>query len=633
MSRVNDFAKTLDDQTTKSVRAASAAKVAARRDALAKAFDDPEDARAEAHQIKDFVLDNLDTLLTELEKNCRKNGIQIHHAKDANEANAIVLQICQRVSPPPTPSPRTDIVERGLNQPIIVKGKSMATEEIHLNQHLINAGYEVVETDLGEFVVQLDGDTPSHIITPIIHKNRKQIADTFSREGLGEYTEVPESLTMQARAHLRSKFRDASVGISGVNFAIAESGRLAIVENEGNNRLCTTVPPVHIAVMGIEKILPKEEDLALFIPLLTGSATGQAISTYVHLIRGPRQPEEPDGPNEVHLILLDNGRRKVLDGPYRDILRCIRCGACLNVCPVYRQASGHGYGHVYSGPLGAVLAPALEGVKVMGDLAKASSLCGACEEVCPVRIPIPRMLLELRNEGENGSWKGFATATTHPSLWGIGLKLLPMASTIPVGGLRKWTEFREPPKRIGRPFRSWWQGRPENPLSTMFVRGEGAGGGETSSRPDDISHREEPRPWDQFKANLEALGGRIISKDEYDQILTRPHFRDPILGESTAGLWDAEVGISLAHAAIAKTGTLVMSSSPETTRLSSVVPKQNLVIVDRAAMFTDLKKAIPHLPKTNVGLISGPSRTADIEGVMVRGVHGPGELLVFVRDP
>jgi len=438
-SRVEDYAREIAPGTTESVRSASALKVVQRSQALDQVFSDPDAARRAAAETKAYVLDNLKVLLLELEQNCTKNGIQVHWAKDAESANRQIIEICRLAAP------------RGGT---IAKAKSMATEEIHLNKYLEEAGYAPVETDLGEFVVQIDHDTPSHIVTPIIHKSRKQVAQSFEREHLGPYTEVPEDLAKQARNYLRSKFREAKIGISGVNFAIASTGRLVLVENEGNNRLSTTAPPVHIAIMGIEKILPTEDDLALFLPLLAGSATGQRITTYGHFISGPRRDDESDGPTEVHLIRLDKGRTKILADKYRDILRCIRCGACLNVCPVYRQASGHGYGHVYSGPLGAVLAPALEGVEKFGDLAKASSLCGACEEVCPVRIPIPHMLLELRDEGvrkgvlkDSAPWGAYAFGATRPGFWWLGLKLLPMAETLPHPLKSAWHEYRALLKR------------------------------------------------------------------------------------------------------------------------------------------------------------------------------------------
>lgn len=443
--RVEEFARQLSRDKIDSVRGASALKTAARRDALPTVFEDPASAQEFAARTKSFVLDNLKALLLDFETNCTANGIQVHWARDAAEANQIILELCREASP---------------NGGIIAKAKSMATEEIHLNEHLIEAGFQPVETDLGEFVAQIDGDTPSHIVTPIIHKNRREIAASFEREGLGPYSEVPEELAMQARGHLRDQFREAVVGISGVNFGIASTGRLVLVENEGNNRYSTTLPRVHIALMGIEKLLPEESDLAIFLPLLAASATGQRITSYVHFIQGPRQPDELDGPEAVHVVLLDNGRTKVLNGPYRDILRCIRCGACLNVCPVYRQASGHAYGHVYPGPVGAVLVPAMN--KEYLDLAKASTLCGACQEVCPVKIPIPKMLLELRHEQEDSSklpWKQYRFGANHPRAWRLGLTMLPMAASLPHPLKKNWEEFRGAPKRQEKNFRRWWRDR------------------------------------------------------------------------------------------------------------------------------------------------------------------------------
>ena len=441
-TRFDEFVRDIDQSTINSVRRSSIKFTNARQETLNEVFDDVDVARRQAAEIKSFVLDNLKDLLLQLEKSCTANGIQVHWAKDAESANKIVLALCKIARP---------------EGATVVKAKSMATEEIHLNKHLIEAGHTPVETDLGEFVIQIDDDRPSHIVAPIIHKDRRQIAKSFEKCGLGEYTEEPEELTMQARAHLREKFRRADVGVSGVNFAIAETGRIVLVENEGNNRLSTTAPNIHIALMGIEKVLPSEKDLPLFLRLLAGSATGQKITVYTHLISGPKKSEQ-DGPQEVHLILLDNGRTKVLNGPYRDILRCIRCGACLNVCPVYRQSTGHAYRHVYPGPVGAVLAPALEGIESMGDLAKASSLCGSCEEVCPVAIPIPDMLLHLRSQDARNSsviWKWFGAGAKNAKLWRTGVKLLPMAGGAPPG----WREFRDAPKRQDRSFRRWWRDR------------------------------------------------------------------------------------------------------------------------------------------------------------------------------
>ncbi len=447
---VEQFAQDLGSPVKGAIHKASALKISSRKKALKEFLEDSEAAREYAANVKAYVLDNLKELLVQFETKCIESGIQVHWAKDAGAANAVITDLCQRYSP-------------GV---AVVKAKSMATEEIHLNDHLVASGIEPIETDLGEFVAQLDHDLPSHIVTPIIHKSRDDVAKIFAREGLGPYTTDPEELALQARTRLREVFKSARVGISGVNFGVVESGRLVLVENEGNNRLSTTAPEVHVALMGIEKILPRDSDLPMFLRLLAGSSTGQQLTVYTHFIRGPRRPDERDGPNEVHLILLDNGRSKVLNGPYRDILRCIRCGACLNVCPVYRQASGHAYKHVYSGPLGAVLAPALEGIDQHKDLPFASSLCGACEEVCPVKIPIPDLLLSLRHEAQRARlaknlapWKMFAFGSGSAFRWSVGLTLLPLARHLPHPALRGWTVERELPSKIGRDFRGWWHDR------------------------------------------------------------------------------------------------------------------------------------------------------------------------------
>ncbi len=450
---VEQFARQIAPEKAANVGKASAVRVTSRIKALAQAYEDPDAARQRAAEIKSYVLDNLRSLLIELEAKCEANGIQVHWAKNAESARRIVLDICRSSG------------QASVQPPVIVKAKSMVTEEIHLNPFLEENGFEPVETDLGEYVVQLEHETPSHIIAPIVHMNRRQIADAFEREGLGPHTEDPGELTMQAREKLRGYFRKAKIGISGVNFAVAETGRLVLVENEGNSRLSTTAPDVHIALMGIEKVIPREADLALFLRLLGCSATAQHVTGYAHMISGPRKDEQ-DGPRTVHLILLDNGRTKILKGQYREILRCIRCGACQNVCPVYRQVSGHGYHHVYSGPIGAVLAPALDGVEKMGWVAKASSLCGACEEVCPVKIPIPRMLLQIRDEATRAGviedaapWRLYAKAAASGWKWRAGLKLLPMASRFPHPLKQGWTEYRVMPHRSSRNFRSWWNDR------------------------------------------------------------------------------------------------------------------------------------------------------------------------------
>ena len=305
----------------------------------------------------------------------------MHWADTAEDAREIVLKLCR---------------DKGVR--MAVKSKSMATEEIDLNEALEHAGVTPVETDLGEYIIQLAHERPSHIIAPAIHKTKGQVAELISAVARKQLAADPEVLTAAARVLLREKFLQADMGITGANFAVAETGTVVLVTNEGNGRMVTTLPRIHVAVMGIEKVIPSMTDLMVFLALLARSATGQKLSSYTTLVRGPRQAGELEGPEEFHLILMDGGRARQIAGPLREALYCLRCGACLNVCPVYRQIGGHAYGHTYPGPIGILLTAMLKGDRSVKDLAHASSLCGACKDVCPVRIDIPRMLVELREQ-------------------------------------------------------------------------------------------------------------------------------------------------------------------------------------------------------------------------------------------
>ena len=369
-----------------------------------------EELRYKAHSIKRQVIENLDTYLEEFEQNCQKNGITVHWAKDAEEARNIIANLAQEN-----------------NVKTVVKSKSLTTEEIDLNHFLIDNGLETLETDLGEYIVQLMDQIPSHLTAPALHLTRQDIAKLF-QEKLGvEYTEEPTELLTIARERLREKFLTAEMGISGVNFGIAETGSFCIVENEANARLTVGLPKLHVAVMGIEKVLPTMNDLAYFLKLLGPSATGQKASVYVDFIGGNGAEKYKEGPEQVHIVLLDNGRSKILANPQlRETLFCIRCGACLNTCPIYQQIGGHAYGWVYMGPIGITLIPQYLGT-VEGKYAPfVSSLCGACYEICPVRINIPKHLLKLRNtvveagqsmKVEKAGMAGFAFLANHPKLY------------------------------------------------------------------------------------------------------------------------------------------------------------------------------------------------------------------------
>ncbi len=335
--------------------------------------------------IRRYALANLPDLLEQLEATLTANGVKVHWAETPAEANAIVLDIARR-----------------RNAASMVKGKSMVSEEVGLNHAMAAAGIEALETDMGEYIVQLANEAPSHIIMPAIHKTKEQIAELFAAKLPGvAYTDNVDALIRVGREVLRKKFAAADIGLSGVNFAVAETGTIYLVENEGNGRMCTTVPRVHVAITGIEKVVARLEHVVPLNSLLPRSATGQAVETYQNFISGPRKPHELDGPDEVHLILLDNGRTQAYaDVQLRATLQCIRCGACMNHCPVYARIGGHAYGTTYPGPIGAIISPHLLGLESTYPLAFASTLCGACAEVCPVRIPIVDILIRLRNEAQ-----------------------------------------------------------------------------------------------------------------------------------------------------------------------------------------------------------------------------------------
>ena len=422
-------------------------------------FADPDRLRQLAGEIKQHVVENLDTYLPQVEAKLQANGAHVHWAATGEEACATVLRIMQA---------------RGAKK--MVKSKTMVSEEIELAPYLEKYGIEALETDLGEFIVQIDRDHPSHLVRPIIHKNRREIAQSFEREGLGAYNDDPETITRRARQFLRHKYLAADVGLTGANFLSVESGRLVIVTNEGNSRFSLAAPKCHIALVGIEKLVPRDRDLGLFLNLLARSATAQQLTVYTEFISGPKASTQPDGPEEMHVIFVDNNRTEVLASELRAILRCIRCGACLNVCPVYRQASGHAYRSVYPGPVGSVLTPLLAGEHFAekADLPKACSVCGACNEVCPVNIPLPDLLLRLRDKGKREHaplaaagtppMAAWAVMASRPAAWKAALcggKLLDYLppQLIPVPALHAWSAQRTLPNWRGGEFRKWMKQR------------------------------------------------------------------------------------------------------------------------------------------------------------------------------
>ncbi len=379
-------------------------------------LDDPQRMRQEAHAIRAQTIANLEHYLEQFVGNAEANGLIVHRAHNAVAAIERIVQIAQA---------------NGATR--IAKSKTMVSEEIGLNHALEQAGYEVVETDLGEYIVQLRGERPSHIITPAVHLNRHQVAETFHEKLEHPLIEDIQALTAAARRKLRQTFLTADIGISGVNFGVAESGTLALVTNEGNGRMVTTLPPIHIALMGIERLVPSLEDLALLLALLPRAATGQKITVYTTLIHSPRGPGDSDGPVERHVILVDNGRTAMQNSPLAQALYCIRCGACLNACPVFREIGGHAYVSsrgepgVYSGPIGSIVAPGLFGQDDFGHLARATTLCGACKEACPVDIDLPKLLLRTRAGGRQIQEQ--STPRNVPARTALGLRLYTWLAT------------------------------------------------------------------------------------------------------------------------------------------------------------------------------------------------------------
>jgi L-lactate dehydrogenase complex protein LldF len=434
----------------------------------ATALPDYQELRTQAHALKRHTIDHLDHYLEQFEGNVTAHGGKVVYCEDATEVADFILNLAK---------------QRGAQ--LIVKSKSMTTEEIDLNERLERHHLESVETDLGEYILQLAHQRPYHIVAPALHLTRYDVGDLFART-LGVPNEtVVEKQTLIARAVLRQKFLAADIGISGANFLVADSGAVLIVENEGNARLTTSAPKIHIAVAGIEKLIPRAQDLAVFLKLLGRSATGQALTVYTSLLAGPRRAGEIDGPEEFYVVLLDNGRTKLLaDGDKRESLYCIRCGACLNHCPVYRKIGGHSFPWVYSGPIGAIITPQFMGVEHEPSLPFASSLCGACAEVCPVKIDIPKILLELRaevkeNEGRKGvnrlerlAFKLWAWTMCHPRIYemaarvaagvapsenGKWLRSAPALMNLPP--VRAWLSQRDLPPAPVKSFRELWRRR------------------------------------------------------------------------------------------------------------------------------------------------------------------------------
>ncbi len=644
-----------------------------------ESLPDPQAARQRAHAVRADVIEHLGSYLDQFTSHASENGFLVHRAEDADQAIRLVLEIA-----------------REHNARLIAKSKTMVSEEIGLNHALEKHGLQIIETDLGEYIVQLRGEAPSHIITPAVHLLRQDVGRLF-QEKLGlPYTEDISIMTDAARQTLRQVFLNADIGISGVNFGVAETGTLCLVTNEGNGRMVTTIPPVHIALMGIERLVPTLDDLALMLSLLPRSATGQKLSVYTSLINSPRKPGDPDGPRERHIVLVDNKRSTVQASDLREILYCIRCGSCLNACPVFREIGGHAYvsregrGSPYPGPIGSVLSPALFGQLEYGHLARASSLCGACREACPVDIDLPRLLLRVRAGVQTESTQ-LKPKPNAPAALAAGLEIFSMAAGSSwrfrvaqrLAGLfgslvtlfsrgdpwmrlpkfSGWGYSKDFPRPAGRSFRVRFRrhmhtSREAESLPRVIEETN------IAHSPADTNVTTTPlKGIDKFAFELEALGGNftsctlgecidkileILSSRNMNQLLVweQPHLPGGILEKlSEAGIQIIHpaketqaasrlvmAGLTGASAGIADTGSLLLLGGDGRPLTASLLPEVHIVILHEQDMFEDLVQALHYVDVRQVPaaiLITGPSRTADIEMTLTIGVHGPGELYVL----
>lgn len=634
-----------------------------------------QETRRRAREIRQDVVRHLDQYLEQFIQKVSQNGIQVHATVDSEEACRVVVEIAQ-----------------SHNAGQIAKSKSMLTEEIGLNQALEAVGIRPVETDLGEFIVQLRGEKSTHIITPAVHLRREDVARTFEQHLNMPYTIDVEIMNAAARAHLRDVFLNSPIGVSGVNFGVVETGTLCLIENEGNIRMVTTLPPVHIALMGVERLVPSLADLAVMLQVLPRAATGQKLTSYLSWINASRQIGDLDGPSERHLVLVDNNRMTLSDSLVSEVLLCIRCGACLNACPVYQEIGGASYESVYPGPIGSLVSPGLLGLPDFGHLAKASTLCGACVDACPVSIDFPTLLQRTRvdyvQQVRQPRWLSFglrlyAWITSSPkrfrfaqrtAFWSTRwlprrkrwLRWLPF----PLSG---WTRSRHFPSFSSKPFRDRWaqfppieksvcqaitsdHHKPEpdsdssssGTLVERFSEELGALAGEfihctnadlpakvtkvlaEFDAPKLLVSPLEMLGFESLISDLEAAGAELL---DVDLPMAGPHRVDALVNISAA-----HVGLTRAIAALADTGTVVQPGSAGSSRLASLLPPVHIAILSADDIFPTMADWLDSgggqlvNSSSSVTFITGPSRTADIEMTLTIGVHGPGHLIVFCLE-
>ena len=620
-----------------------------------ESIPDWRERRKRAHAIRAEVIDHLDDYLSQFITQNERNGVIVHCAKDAQEAIQIVLDVARQTS-----------------ARLIAKSKSMVSEEINFNHALEAEGIRVVETDLGEFIVQLRKEKPAHIITPAVHLRRNDVGQLF-HEKLGiPYTEDIPTLTNAARKILRDVFLTADIGVSGVNFGIAETGVICLVTNEGNGRMVTTLPKTHIAFMGMERILPNLGDLALMLSLLARSATTQKLSVYTQLLRKPLLNQTR------HIILLDNGRTRLRNSPLRESLYCIRCGACLNACPVFREIGGHAYiGRdrsiaPYPGPIGSVVSPGLFGENFV-HLAQASSLCGACKEACPVDIDLPRMLTRIRagqNEIKEGKMKAglglsslakfllwiYSRVARSPRLFTVSQKFaalgshlfVPFSAWVRLPAWTGWGYSKDFPRFAAKSFRERW-----NSYGTLS---NGAGpvsrveDTDFSARPEQTGSSGDRNLVEQFTKELSALGGYVsvtndptrevvsfLNSREINWIHLEPNTLDEAILREAGIDFTSEpnpairVGVTKPLCGLADTGSILETDGEGRPLHASLLPEIHIAVLRTSDILPSLPDAM-HLvqEKNSAVFITGPSRTSDIEMSLTIGVHGPGQIIVFL---
>lgn len=645
--------------------------------------DDLQSLRKRANAVRSDTITNLGEHLAQFCQHARANGMIIHKAQDAAAACRIAVEIAERH-----------------DARIVVKSKSMVTEEIGLNHALETAGMEVIETDLGEYIIQLRGEGPSHITAPAIHLKREQVGETF-HEKLGmPYTADVSIMTETARKELRQTFLEADLGISGVNFGVAESGSLCIITNEGNGRMVTTLPRTHIAIMGIERLVPTFKDLALMLNLLPRSATGQKITVYTSIINGPRKEVDEDGPEERHIILVDNGRETLRNTPLQDALYCIRCGACLDYCPIFKKLSGLTYTSLrgdhtpYPGPIGSIVSPGLFGQRQFGHLAQVSTLCGLCQDVCPVSIDLPSLLTRVRAGGAEERKQAGKVPDGVPKSLSLALRLYtwfaadasrfslaqrilvrlsrfhsPKDDWMRLPAITGWGKNRRLPRPTEETFRTRWGRRLQannrtpahpDPSSPRVPQSEMDDSTELQANANEEpprSHSDTGEIIIRFEQEVKTLGG-TFTRCQQGQLPTRiiQFLRDNEVRKLLAwekdqlpsGLCEAvqDAGVELVHGAepsvkfgltgadvgIAETGSFMVTSGSGRALTTSLLPEVHIAVIHARDVLPNLKRALT-LPKLReasaAAVISGPSRTADIEMILALGVHGPKKLHIF----